>query len=85
MAELQTKVIIEILGEQYPIKGNAESEHIVRVADWLNDRMKKISQSNSRLSHHQIAVMAAMNLADEYLKLESDYRELISMVKQQKR
>lgn len=83
MGELQTKVTVEILGEHYPIKGDLESERIVCVAAWLNDRMKKIAQSNSRLSQQQVAIMAAMNLADEYLRLEADYRELMKMVKQQ--
>ena len=85
MVERQTKVTVEILGEQYPIKGDVEPERIMRISAWLNDRMKKISQSNSRLSQHQVAVMTAMNLADEFLKLEADYRELMQMVKQQTR
>lgn len=85
MVEQQTKVTVEILGEQYPIKGNVEAERIMHVSAWLNERMTKISQSNSRLSPHQVAVMTAMNLADDYLKLEADYRELMQMVKQQAR
>lgn len=85
MDERQTKVTVEFLGEQYPIKGDAEAERITRVAVWLNDRMKKIAQSNSRLSSRQIAIMTAMNLADDYLKLEADYRALMEMVKQQTR
>jgi cell division protein ZapA len=85
MVERRTKVTVEILGQQYPIKGDAEAERITRVAGWLNDQMKKISQSNSRLSSHQVAIMTAMNLADDYLKLEADYRELMQMVKQQNR
>lgn len=81
--DIQTKITVDILGEHYPIKGDLEPERIIRVAAWLNERMKKVAQSNSRLSHHQVAVMAAMNLADDYLKLEADYEELMKMVKQQ--
>ncbi len=85
MDERQTKVTVEFLGEQYPIKGDADAERIMQVAAWLHDRMKKIAQLNSRLTSRQIAIMTAMNLADDYLKLEADYRALMEMVKQQTR
>lgn len=85
MDERQTRVTVEFLGEQYPIKGDADAERIMRVANWLHERMKKTAQSNSRLSSRQVAIITAMNLADDYLKLEADYRELLAMVKQQTR
>lgn len=85
MVDRQTKVTVEILGVQYPIKGDVEPERIMRVAAWLNERLRKTAQSNSRLSPNQVAVLTAMNLADDYLKLETDYRELMQMVKQHKR
>lgn len=85
MADRQNKVTVEIQGVQYPIKGDAEPERIMRVAAWLNERLRRTAQSNSRLSPSQVAVLTAMNLADEYLKLEADYRELMQMVKQLKR
>ena len=79
------KVTVEILGETYTIKGDAEPERILRVAAWLNERMKKISQANSRLSTPKVAVLAALNIADEYLRLEQDYQQLMQMVKEQKK
>lgn len=85
MADRQNKVTVEIQGVQYPIKGDVEPERIMRVAAWLNDRLRKTAQSNSRLAPNQVAVLTALNLADEYLKLEADYRELMQMVKQHKR
>lgn len=80
-----TKVTVEILGDTYSIKGDAQPERILRVASWVNDRMKKIAQANSRLSNHQAAVLAALNIADEYLRLEKDYQQLLNMVKRQRK
>ncbi len=81
MDERQTRVTVEFLGEQYPVRGDADAERIMRVAGWLNERMKKTAQSNSRLSSRQVAIITAMNLADDYLKLEADYHKLLEMVK----
>ncbi|EGO62394.1 cell division protein ZapA [Acetonema longum] len=81
----KNKVSVEILGETYTIKGDAEPERILQVAAWLNERMKKISQANSRLSTPQVAVLAALNIADEYLRLEQDYQQLMKMVRDQKK
>ena len=81
----KNKVSVEILGETYTIKGDAEPERILQVAAWLNERMKKISQANSRLSTPKVAVLAALNIADEYLRLEQDYQQLMKMVRDQKK
>lgn len=81
----KNKVSVEILGETYTIKGDVEPERILQVAAWLNERMKKISQANSRLSTPKVAVLAALNIADEYLRLEQDYQQLMKMVRDQKK
>lgn len=81
MSQPQTKILVEIMGEQYPVKGDVEPERVMLIADMLNQKMRKIAQSHSRLTPQQVAVVTAMNLADEYLKLEEDYQKLMQIVK----
>ncbi len=84
MSEKKCKVTVEIFGETYALKSDGESERVVQVAAMLDQRMKIIARSNSRLSPAKIAVLAALNIADEFLRLERDYQQLVQMVKEEK-
>lgn len=84
MNEKKSKVTVEIFGESYALKGDAEAERIVKVAAFVDERMHKIAQANVRLSPAKIAVLAALNIADECLQLEKDYQELLELLKDEK-
>ncbi|HWR38849.1 MAG TPA: cell division protein ZapA, partial [Patescibacteria group bacterium] len=84
MSGKKSKVTVEIMGEVCTLKGDIEVERIVRVAAMVDERMQKIARGNSRLSPTKVAVLMALNLADEYLRLEQDYLELIDLVKEEK-
>jgi len=73
----KSKVVkVTIFGEEYSIQGNAESEYMLRVADCVDKKMREIALRSKNRSPQKIAVLAALNLADELLdlrdKAESD-------------
>jgi cell division protein ZapA len=84
MTAKKSKVTVEIGGENYVIKGDAEPERIIQVANLLDQRMRVISQANPRLSAEKVAVLAALNIANEYMRLDHDYKQLVKMVKEDK-
>jgi len=79
--KLRTKV--KIFGEEYTLKSSSSPEYMEKVASIVDKTMKKISENKPRISLHQIAVLAALNLADEYLKLEEEYENLLEMEEEQ--
>ena len=83
MEKQKGKAAVEIFGETYTLRGD-DPETIVRVAAFVDNRMKQIARSNLRLSPTRIAVLAALNLAEEYLRLEKDYQELMEMINDEK-
>lgn len=80
----KSKVTVDIYGESYALKGTSDAAYIQRVADMLNERMKEIAKVNPRLSSNKIAVLAALNIADDYLRLEQDYQQLLQMLNESK-
>ena len=84
MNEKKCKVTVEIFGENYALKGDVEPERIMEVAELLDARMKQIARGNPRLSTARIAVLTALNIADEYMRLEKDYKQLVQMLKGEK-
>ncbi|MCE5286750.1 MAG: cell division protein ZapA [Pelosinus sp.] len=81
MSEKKSKVTVEIFGEKYALKGDADAERILRVAELIDHRMKMVARGNPGLSPAKVSVLAALNLADEYLRLEQDYQQLMEMLK----
>lgn len=75
-----TKVKVEICGESYNIKGNESEEHIKMIAAYVDKKMRQVVERNPRLSTGKVAVLAALNIADELSKLQEDYDSMIKII-----
>lgn len=80
MGALKNKVTVEIYGEAYPLKSEADLGRIVQVAVFLDERMKETAGHNRRLPTAKVAVLTALNIADELLRLQEDYRKLVAIM-----
>ena len=65
----RSKVRIEICGRSYTVGSEEGEEHIVRLADYVDRKMREISELTSTISSLDIAVLTALNIADEMFKL----------------
>lgn len=84
MDSKKCKVTVEIFGEAYTLKGDVEEEEVRRIAALVDQRMRQLARGNARLSAAKIAVLAALNLAEEQRKLEKDYQELLELLDTEK-
>jgi cell division protein ZapA len=80
-----TKVSVEIFNENYTVRGEENPEYIEMLASYVDRRMKMVSQRNPDLTNTKIAVLTALNLADELNKLQEDYDELVKVLDAEKR
>ncbi|MGB8956513.1 MAG: cell division protein ZapA [Tumebacillaceae bacterium] len=76
------KIKAVIYGQDYQIKGKASVEHLRMVAMLVDHKMNEIGEVNPRLDLNRVAVLAAVNVADEYLKLRQEYEELLRILEQ---
>ena len=70
------KVNVKIYGQEYVIAGEKSREHIIRVADYVDTKMKEIARSVSTPAVSAVAVLTAVNAADEYFSLADGDAEL---------
>jgi len=59
---------VEIFGTEYRIKGDANGDYIRQVAGLVDERMRQIADASMTGSVAKIAILAAVNIADELLK-----------------
>lgn len=84
MDSKKNKVTVNICGEEYVIRGETDSEHIERVAALVHQKMKQITMGNPRLPRNRAAVLVALNLADELIRLQADYKQFLKILKEEK-
>lgn len=72
----KTKTTVDIYGQQYSIMGTESTSHIRLVASIVDDKMREMSKHNPSLDVHKLAVLTAVNMVHDYLKLKDDYETL---------
>ncbi|MBO8158597.1 cell division protein ZapA [Thermosyntropha sp.] len=79
------KVNVEIFGENYVVKGEESPEYIEMLAAYIDKRMRLIHQRNPNFSTAKIAVLTALNLADELNKLQDEYDKLLKRFEEERK
>lgn len=64
------RVKVSISGQTYTIQGDADPEYIYRLADYVDGKMGEISRGMSGSNPTQVAILTALNIADEYFQLK---------------
>ncbi|MBS7298738.1 MAG: cell division protein ZapA [Eubacteriales bacterium] len=67
--EHSSRVRVSICGKNFTIVSDEGQEHIVAIADDVNNRMSELIGSNSKITYDMAAVLTALNLSSE-LKTE---------------
>ena len=78
------KLVVEIFGEGYPLKVSDNPEHVKALAKIVDGEMKTIAKRTRSFSNARIGVLAALEIADSYLKMKKDYDELVELIKKKK-
>lgn len=68
---MANKVEVTIYGREYTIVGDRTREEIVRLAAHVDEKMNEVAGSLPAGAMSQIAVLAAVNMADEYFDLKN--------------
>ena len=73
------RVVVDIYGSSYPLRTD-KPEHMIQLAEDLDKRMKRMSRSVRSFDDRKIAVLTALQLAEEYNQLKKDYDELFELM-----
>jgi cell division protein ZapA len=73
-------ITITILGKEYSIKSDVEKESLNKIAGHLNRKVDDIIKTAKTATVHNVLILAAMNIADEYFREKNLNQELITYV-----
>lgn len=78
--ESKNRVNVKIYGEEYTMKGSVSPDYMAKLAEYVDDRMRLIGSANARLGMNKVAVLAAINLADELFKARRQLQDLETLM-----
>jgi cell division protein ZapA len=71
MAEKTNQVQVEIFGQSYAVTGGADPGYVERLAAYVDGQMREVSRTGGSVDSVRIAVLAALNIADECFRLRN--------------
>ena len=80
MTHESVKITVEIYGEKHVVRGERTAPYIHGLAHEVDKKMRLIAQRLPRLGVQQIAVLTALNLADELAKLREEQETLMQLL-----
>ena len=74
------RIQVELLGENFTVRGDSSRDHILKTAAYLNGQFDDLQARYPALSHKNLALLASFHLADELLRVRKDYEALVSIL-----
>jgi len=73
--ETMNKYSVEIFGQRYLLKGEAAPETMTEVASLVDKKMTEMSKHASGIAPAKLAILVALNIANELLELRREKKE----------
>ena len=76
MENMETRVKVRIYGQDYTIAGDREEETIKAIAAYVDEKMREVGRNFATNAMGSLAVLAAINMADELFGARKQIEEL---------
>lgn len=78
-----TTARVKIFGDTYHLKGETTEQHLHRLAEMVDQRMREIAARSPHLDVPRVAVLAALSFADEVLRLRRELDEVYELLEEE--
>jgi cell division protein ZapA len=70
MAEKSNLVHVQIFGQTYALKAGSDPGYVEKLAAYVDEQMSEVSRASGAVDSVRVAVLAALNIADERFRLQ---------------
>ncbi len=77
---MSAPVKVQILGQTYSIHGELDPAYVQKLAAYVDEKMRAISDATTTVDTQKVAVLAALSIADELFGAQrerGDHEELL--------
>ncbi len=76
------RVKVDIFGQTYTLRGSADPADLARIAAQVDAKMNELWSNNPRLDLPTLAVLTALNFAQEYEAIAAEYEALLTVLEE---
>jgi cell division protein ZapA len=73
-----TRVTVAIYGEDYPLRSDQSEEMVQALGRMVDNRMRALAGRHPRVPQGRLAVLTALTLAEELMKLRAEHEETVN-------
>ena len=73
-------ITINVLGKEYSIKSDVEEDRLNEIAGFLNGNVDEIIKTTKTVSTHNVLILVAMSIANDYFDVKGRNESLVAMV-----
>jgi cell division protein ZapA len=63
---MEQTIRVEIYNQTYSIRSDGDNEYILRLAEYVDGKMREISSGTLTVDSLKVAILAALHIADEF-------------------
>jgi len=73
-------VEIKVFGQTFSVKTDSDEDHLQAVAQYVNEKMEEVLKKTKSVSSLNVAILTALNIADDLLKEKEQRKALLREV-----
>lgn len=77
---MQKAVEVRIMGQKVALQSDDDEQYVRKVAEYVDGKMREASKSTSPRGKYTVAMLVALNIADEYHRLRDSQEAAASRV-----
>jgi cell division protein ZapA len=77
--------VVEILGRPLTLKSSLPPEYLQAVAQLVNEHLRQLQRAFPASTLADLAILAALNLAGDFMEIKEDYQQLQSEIEARSR
>ncbi|MEG1548167.1 MAG: cell division protein ZapA [Clostridia bacterium] len=74
------RTVVQVAGQDFKLASNDSVEYMHKLAAYTNKKIDEVQASYPNISTGNCVILAALNMADELHKLQTDYEALDSRI-----
>lgn len=69
---MKKPVEVMIMGQKFMVRSDSNEDYILEVSRYVDEKVKGVMQSTKSVASLNVALLAAMNIADEFMRFKRE-------------
>lgn len=77
---MKKAIEVTIMGQKFLVRSESNEDYVSKVAGYVDGKVNEVLSNTKSVASMQVALLTAMNIADEFFKFRGDKEEKLNKV-----